>query len=195
MKTRTIAAAAVAALALATASGVIADQRMGGKMGKGRRVPMMAFPPAEKAGLQDATGHANVDVKRGTVYLTVTLAKGTSLPQGTVLEGWLTTAGISTASERDQKYGPAFGKEDVAMKSRQIPYALSTGLLRRVGSSRTYAGRFKIDNALTPYGGVAVTLESDGNKGIYDPRPGTPLMGGMIKSNLMKSKMTMSGTM
>lgn len=121
-------------------------------------------------------------MRRGTVDLRVTLAPGTRLPAGTALEGWLTTAGKATASTADQKFGPAFGKEDVAMKSRAIPYALSTGLLRRVGGSRTYVGHFKIDNPLTPYGGVAVTLESDNNVGVYDPRPGTPLMGGMIRA-------------
>lgn len=170
-----------------------------GKMMAGMkgRVKMMADPLAERAGLQSATGHAEVDVDKGTVELTVMLADGTQLPEGTVLEGWLSTAGrkggpgMSTASERDQKYGPAFGKEDLAMQSRDIPYALSTGLLKRKGNSQTYVGKFKIDNPLTPYGAVAVTLESDGNVGTYDPRPGSPLMAGMIKEGMMTgAKMT-----
>jgi len=167
-----------------------------GKMMSGMkgRVKMMADPLAEKAGLQSATGHAEVDVDKGTVEITVMLADGTSLPEGTVLEGWLSTAGrkggpgMSTASERDQKYGPAFGKEELAMQSRDIPYALSTGLLKRKGNSQTYVGKFKIDNPLTPYSAVAVTLESDGNVGTYDPRPGSPLMAGMIKEGMMSSK-------
>ena len=144
-------------------------------------IRMMAFPPAKNAGLQDATGSADVDVKGGTVDLKVELAPGTSVPKGTVLEGWLSTSGKDTASDADQKYGPAFGKKDVADKSRAIPYALSTGVLHQVGHSRTYVGHFHIDNELTPYGSVAVTLESDGNKGNYDPRAGTPFLGGMIK--------------
>lgn len=152
-------------------------------------IRMLAFPPAKNASLQDATGRADVDVKGGTVDLKVQLAPGTSLPEGTVLEGWLSTSGKETASEADQKYGPAFGKKDVAEKSRAIPYALSTGLLHRVGKSRTYVGHFHIDNNLTPYGAVAVTLESDGNMGNYDPRAGTPFMGGMIKTDSMKPMM------
>lgn len=150
-----------------------------GKMMSGMkgRVKMMADPLAEKAGLQSATGYAEVDVDKGMVEITVMLADGTSLPEGTVLEGWLSTAGrkggpgMSTASERDQKYGPAFGKEDLAMQSRDIPYALSTGLLKRKGNSQTYVGKFKIDNPLTPYSAVAVTLESDGNTGNLRPAP------------------------
>ncbi|MBA3441681.1 MAG: hypothetical protein H0T92_17620, partial [Pyrinomonadaceae bacterium] len=59
-----------------------------GKMMSGMkgRVKMMADPLAEKAGLQSATGYAEVDVDKGTVEITVMLAEGTSLPEGTVLE-------------------------------------------------------------------------------------------------------------
>lgn len=174
---------AVTAATLVLVSGAEAQ----GSMNRGIR--MMLFPFAKNAGLQNATGRADVNVRGGTVDLTVHLAPGTSLAKGTVLEGWLSTAGRDTASEADQKYGPAFGKSDVAAKSRQIPYALSTGLLHRVGKSRTYVGHFHIDNTLTPYGAVAVTLESDGNVGNYDPRAGTPFMGGMIKGGPMMGKM------
>lgn len=174
--------------ALSTSSFAQTGKMMSGTKG---RVKMMADPPENKSGLQGATGYADVDVDKGMVEITVNLAEGTSLPEGTVLEGWLATAGrkggpgMSTASEKDQKYGPAFGKEDVATASRDIPYALSTGLLKRKGTSKTYVGKFKIDNPLTPYSAVAVTLESDGNEGNYDPRPGSPLMAGMIKEGMM----------
>jgi hypothetical protein len=159
-----------------------------------RRVMMKTAPSAAAANLQAATGMADVDVARGMVEIAVTLPEGASLPAGTVLEGWLSTAGrkggpgMSTASEADQKFGPAFGMADTAATSRDIPYALSTGLLRRVGNSRTYLGRFQIDNPLTPYAAVAVTLESDGNMGAYDPRPGTPLMDGMIAPAMMMGR-------
>lgn len=142
---------------------------------------------AGKAGLEAATGEARVDVAKGTVEITVTLPEGKSLPKGAVLEGWLSTAGDlggpgkSTGSEADQKFGPAFGKEKLAKLSRDIPYALSTGILRRKGETQTYTGSFHIDNTLTPYGAVAVTLETDGNEGEYDPRPGSPLLAGMLK--------------
>jgi hypothetical protein len=153
-----------------------------------QRVMMMPLPPAKNAGLQMATGYADVNTRTSTLKLSVTLPPGMKLPAGTVLEGWLSTAGKSTASPRDEKFGPAFGKADLAAKLAQTPYALSTGLLRRVGKSRTYIGRFHIDNPLTPYGAVAVTMESDGNSGTYDPRPGTPLMAGPIKGAAMMAR-------
>jgi len=150
-----------------------------------RRVTLAPTPLAKNAGLENASGFADVDVERGSVKITVTLAQGTKLPAGSVLEGWVVDAGrkggpgMSHASDRDQKYGVAFGNPDFAALSRDIPYALSTGILRlRAGSTRTYVGSFKIDNTLAPYNAVVVTLESDGNKGAYDPRPGTPVLAG-----------------
>jgi hypothetical protein len=150
-----------------------------------RRVTLAPTPLARNAGLEKASGFADVDVEKGSVKITVTLARGTMLPAGSVLEGWVVDAGrkggpgMSHASDKDQKYGAAFGNPDFAALSRDIPYALSTGILRlRAGSTRTYVGAFKIDNTLTPYNAVVVTLESDGNRGAYDPRPGTPVLAG-----------------
>lgn len=151
------------------------------------RVKLQPTPLAKNAGLGGATGFADVDVDKGTVKITVQLAAGTHLPMGSVLEGWLVDAGrkggpgMSHASEKDQKYGAAFGNEEFASLSRDLPYALSTGVLRsRGGSMRTYVGSFKIDNTLAPYNAVVITIESDGNKGAYDPRPGTPVLAGEI---------------
>lgn len=151
------------------------------------RVKLQPTPLAKNAGLQGATGFADVDVDKGTVKITVQLAAGTRLPMGSVLEGWVVDAGrkggpgMSHASEKDQKYGAAFGNPEFAALSRDLPYALSTGILKpRAGSSRTFVGSFKIDNALAPYNAVVITLESDGNKGTYDPRPGTPVLAGEI---------------
>ena len=155
------------------------------------RVPMMTSPPAANAGLQDATGLADVNVAGGTVEIVVTLPDGKTLPAGSVLEGWLSSAGRkggpgpSTASDDDQKFGPAFGMAELSNEARDVPYALSTGILRRIGNTQTYFCRFQIDNPLTPYAAVAVTVESDGNVGAYDPRPGSPLMAGMIGGGMM----------
>ena len=195
--TLSLAAAVTLLVGAPAASARAQDPAMAGAMGG--RIPMMLDPAARNAGLQAATGFADVDVEHGTVDITVTLAEGTSLPAGVALEGWLSSAGrkggpgMSSASERDQKYGPAFGMKAVAATSRDLPYALSTGVLKRQGEGRTYVGHFKIDNTLTPYGAVAVTLESDGNTGRYDPRPGTPLLSGMLKGDMMKGGMMKEG--
>ncbi len=151
------------------------------------RVKLTPTPLAKNAGLEAASGFADVDDEKGIVKTTVILAPGTKLPAGSVLEGWLVDAGrkggpgMSHASDGDQKYGPAFGNPEFAALSRDIPYALSTGILRpRAGSPRTFIGSFRIDNKLTPYNAVVVTVESDGNQGAYDPRPGTPVLAGEI---------------
>lgn len=194
MNKHTLTATGAALLTALTILPTLAMPKMGmiPKMMSRQRITMMTLPPAKMAGLQKATGYADVNSKTSTLKLSVTLPAGAKLPQNTVLEGWLSTSGKSTASNADEKFGPAFGKADLAMKLAQTPYALSTGLLRRVGTSRTYVGHFHIDNPLTPYGAVAVTLESDGNTGLYDPRPATPLMAGPIKGGPMM-KMAMKG--
>lgn len=152
-----------------------------------RRVTLAPTPLAQNAGLQAATGYADVDVSAGSVKISVMLAAGTRLPADSVLEGWLVDAGrkggpgTSHASNLDQKYGVAFGNEEFAGLSRDIPYALSTGLLRAQSrNSQVYTGSFKIDNNLEPYNAVVVTIESDGNRGGYDPRPATPVLAGEI---------------
>ena len=174
-------AALLAALALGQASAFAADKMMGKEMMPDKmmadkmmagmsksdkkmmtsvmmmragevRVPMMTSPPAANAGLQDATGLADVNVAGGMVEIVVTLPDGKTLPAGSVLEGWLSSAGRkggpgpSTASDADQKFGPAFGMAELSNEARDVPYALSTGILRRVGNTQTYFGRFQIDN-------------------------------------------------
>lgn len=164
-------------------------------MGAGeRRIALMTKPPAASVGLGETTGFADVDVAGGRVEMAVMLPEGKTLPAGSVLEGWLSSAGRkggpgpSTASDADQKFGPAFGMAELSNEARDVPYALSTGLLRRIGNTQIYYGRFMIDNPLTPYAAVAVTLESDGNTGNYDPRPGSPFLAGMIGGGMMMGK-------
>jgi len=150
------------------------------------KVTLVPTPLAKNAGLQDAIGQAEVNVAGGNVRIVVSVPAGVQVPEGSVLEGWLVSAGtrggpgMSHASDADQKYGPAFGNPEFAKASREIPYALSTGLLRQQSDKRTFVNRFHIDNTLTPYGAVVVTIESDGNQGAYDPRPGTPVLVGEI---------------
>lgn len=48
----------------------------------GGRIQLMLKPTARAAGLQAATGSAEVDVKSGTVDITVKLAEGSKLRQG-----------------------------------------------------------------------------------------------------------------
>ncbi len=58
--------------------------------------------------------------------------------------------------------------------SEASPYALSLGILKK-NSQGNYTVSFKLRNSLAPYDYVMVTQESRGNKGDYDPRPGTQI--------------------
>ena len=85
--------AAIALTAVFTALPAAAQKRMSDKMLGADSIRLMTTPLAEKAGLQNATGSAKVDAKSGIVVFAVTLPEGTSLPSGSVLEGWVVTAG------------------------------------------------------------------------------------------------------
>lgn len=142
-------------------------------------IELTPTPLAQKAGLGGSSGTAKVDAEKGKVEIRV---ENATVPQGSVLEGWV-VALPPTASNADSKSGPPFGDENIARLSESIPYALSTGTLKKSGNS--YKGKFQIDNSLAPYNAVVVTLESDGNRGNYDPRPGTPVLMGKIAGDAM----------
>jgi hypothetical protein len=143
-------------------------------------------PLAANAGLEDTTATAHLQIDKGTVVITVHM-NGAVLPAGTVLEGWVVDpgldggpggAGVSSVSDVDEVYGVPFGDANIDMLVDDAAYALSTGVLKPLGNGN-YQGRFSIDNNLSPYNAVVVTLESDGNGENYDPRPGTPVLAGL----------------
>jgi hypothetical protein len=142
-----------------------------------------ADPAAANAGLQSASGAAFLREHQGLVHILVDLG-GAELPVGTVLEGWVVDAGLlggpgtTSVSDDDEVYGPPFGNPDFDEMVDNAPYALSTGILEKRGNH--YGVTFHINNNLTPYDAVVVTLESDGNGMNYDPRPGSIVVAGPI---------------
>lgn len=152
-----------------------------GDLAHARLEPMGA---AGSVGLQDASGFAILREDHGSLRISLQLG-GADLPPGSVLEGWVVDAGLlggpgtTNASDADQVYGTPFGNADFAMMVENSPYALSTGVLDRRFGNR-YGVSFHIDNNLSPYDAVVITLESDGNAEGYDPRPGAIVLAGPI---------------
>ena len=89
---------------------------------------------AEIAGLGDVTGEAFVYVNDGVILIQLH-PNGATIPEGTVLEGWVVDLGIfndpsaSSVSVADQAYGPPFGNLALDVLASAAPYALSTGLV------------------------------------------------------------------
>lgn len=173
------------------AGGNAAEGRLGGltasrAIGGGVTVPLTTISLAQNANLSRATGAASIRREEGTVEIDAVLADGVSLPEGSVLAGWLVDAGKlgglgeASVSEADQRYGTPFANVDFSGRVDDAPYALSLGALAwdsvRGSLYLFYAG----GTALAPYDAVMVTLESDGNRGNFDPRPGTPILIGAI---------------
>ena len=147
-----------------------------------------ATPYAEEAGLGEVKGFAFFDLAGARLFINL-VPDGASLPEGTVLEGWVVDYGRfagsgHNASVADQTYGPPFGDPALDVLLSAAPYALSAGLLQ-LDTEGNWSLDFHIPNYnFSPYDFVLVTAESDGNAGDRDPRPGTPFFGaGMREDN------------
>lgn len=143
---------------------------------------------AEAAGLGEVKGFAFFDRESANLFINL-IPDGASLPEGTVLEGWLVDVGRFAlsgynASVADQAYGPPFGDLALDVLVSAAPYALSTGVVQ-LDTEGNWSLDFHIPNYnFTPFDGVFVTAESDGNAGDWDPRPGTPFfIAGMREDN------------
>ncbi len=133
---------------------------------------------AEEVGLGGVTGAVTFDSSYGSLFINL-IPNGAELPEGTVLEGWLVAEACSLSKfsycVADELYGPGFGDPGLNVLASAAPYALSTGVLLE-----DEAGNWSLDYHIpnynfSPYDGVVITAESDGNSGDWDPRPGTPV--------------------
>lgn len=112
-------------------------------------------------------------------------------PEGClVLEGWVVDAGllggagVSNAGDSDEAHGPPFGDiEGLGLNAavEAAPYALSVGVAAPMGSGMLGAGHELPGYNFSPYDAFMVTLESDCHDRGFDPRPGTPVLMGMIE--------------
>jgi hypothetical protein len=158
------------------------------------QVTLAPTPLAANAGLQVSQGWSEVDIDGGNVSILVELPNGVALPEATVLEGWVVDRGrlggpgpmTHASPSTNARHGPAFGDPEFERIVSDAPYALSTGKLSQVAPGQ-FVGSFHIDNNLTPYNVVVVTLEGDANGIGYDPRPGTPVLVGPIEMGMSMS--------
>ena len=148
-------------------------------------VTLNATGYAENAGLGGVTGVAFVYVEDGVVLIQMQ-PNGATLPEGTVLEGWVVDLGLfngpsaSNVSVADQTYGPPFGDLALDVLVSSSPYALSTGLITE-DETGNWSLEFHIPNYnFSPYDAVVIIAESDGNQGEWDPRQGAPFFAGGI---------------
>jgi hypothetical protein len=166
-------------------------------------VTLGATPFAEAVGLTAVTGSAFVQVS--DAYVTITLQpNGATLPEGTVLEGWVVDAGrnggpgTSSVTSDDQTFGAPFGNLAFDVLVSAAPYALSTGILN-ADEAGNWVVSFNVPGYnFSPYDAVVITAESDGNSGFWDPRPGTPVFAGEIAGGAMAEPvdfMSMMGEM
>ena len=142
---------------------------------------------AENADLQNISGIGVLDFEENKVLIDIILPEGEFLPTGSTLEAWLVDSGKSgglgesSVNDADQQYGTPFANTDFNTNVENAPYALSLGKLEWAEARDSYHNFTYLQNSLTPYDAIMVTIESDGNQNNYDPRPGTPILIAEIK--------------
>jgi hypothetical protein len=141
----------------------------------GEKIVLEATPQAEKAGVENVSGEAIVDVFGGEAQVKVSLPDGVDLPEGAVFEAWLVDVGPSGADEA------SVAGRDWPARAR---YYLSLGVL--TSDNGKWRLRAKYAGEFTPYDLVAVTLEPDGSTENYDPRPATPVLIGKIRGEALE---------
>ena len=151
-------------------------------------------------GLQVAISDASYGALTGNVRaytsgrITATISpNGVTLPANTVMEVWLVEAGLNTngpgrsnVSDADELYGVPFGNADLDSQVDQGFYALSAGVTQ-LEASGAYSLDVSFPNyQFMSYDAVLITLETDGNASTgYDPRPGSPLMLGLVAEGVV----------
>ncbi|OIO49732.1 MAG: hypothetical protein CO042_04925 [Parcubacteria group bacterium CG_4_9_14_0_2_um_filter_41_8] len=150
-------------------------------------VALIPISLAQNANLHRSTGLAKVGIAEGKVEIDVLLEEGVSLPQGAAMSAWLVDAGNlgglgeKSVSELDQQYGTPFANVDFSQKVDDAPFALYLGRLTWDSALESMHLFYEVNDLITPYDAIMITLESDGNNANYDPRPGTPIMIGEIQ--------------
>jgi hypothetical protein len=104
------------------------------------------------------------------------------LGRGDVIEAWLVDEGTGTDDSRssadtddnDLSFDDEEVDEGLVIDVLEtVPYALSLGTLEK--NKGNYTVTFNTRNSFAPYDYIMLTQESRGNRGDYDPRPGTQL--------------------
>ncbi len=105
-----------------------------------------------------------------------------AIGRGDVIEAWLVDEGTETD---DSRSSAEIGDNDLAFDDEEVeagliidvletvPYALSLGTFTKKDGN--YVLSFRTRNSLAPYDYIMLTQEDGGNRGNYDPRPGTLL--------------------
>lgn len=150
-------------------------------------VYLTAISLSENAGLSQASGIAKINQGEGLIEIDVIVPDGKQLPENAVLEGWLVDAGEkgglgkSSVSAADERYGTPLANPEFSQYLNNSPFPYSLGRLSWRPDRGSFYKFFRADNSYSSYDAVMITLESDGNQGDYDPRPGTPILVGKIE--------------
>jgi len=154
---------------------------------EGVEIPLTTISMAQNANLQKSNAVAKMSSVEGKVEIALFLSEGNLIPEGSVLSAWMIDTGSqggigkTSSSENDQKYGTPFSNVDYSKKVEEAPFSLYLGKFEYDEKRNGYYVYYSSSDVFDPYDTIMITIESDGNIGDYDPRPGTPILIGEIK--------------
>jgi hypothetical protein len=140
---------------------------------------------AEQAGFK-TTGTAIVNKKAGWAVFSMKLPEGYKTPDKTVFEGWVVHSGAYekpetlAARSKHQQFGPSYANKTLAVLTDAIPFWLTMGAMVDDGQGTLMAAVRWPNYNFGPYDTLTVTIETDGNKAPWDPRPGAPFLRGLF---------------
>lgn len=110
----------------------------------------------------------------GKSWIIINYDKKPPIPEGAILEAWLIDH--DSIGNEDKEIGAAYADWD------SQPFAFSLGKLleqpvdAKNPDARSYVSIMSADMPMPSFDEVVITLETDGNSGNYDPRPGILLL-------------------
>lgn len=152
----------------------------------GQGISLKTTKLAEAAGLKGVTGKAFILTEGAAAEVDVKLPAGAKIPEGAVLEAWVSDAGRLTpfgkthAHIADNKLGPSLNNAYLGAIMDAMPFSTSLGVLKADASGMYTLQVHWPKYAFRVYDIVSVTIEADGDTGKWNPRPGTPALVGAI---------------
>lgn len=154
-------------------------------MTAGQGVRLRPTGIAKKLSMGEATGRAILLIEGGAAIVE---ASGLTAPEGAVFEAYVVDGGMlgnfgpSHAHALDNALGPGGGNQHISDIADVVPFATSLGVMQ---ADPSRPGTFTLQvhwtkYAFRVYNIVMITVETDGNKAPWDPRPGAPILVGAI---------------
>lgn len=133
---------------------------------------------AENSNLIPSSQSIKLSKAYGKSWIILNYDTAPKLPKGAVMEAWLID--YDSANNADKEIGESLVNWDQASFAFSLGKLLEQPVNPESPEQRSYVSIMSADMPMTGFDEVVITLETDGNEGNYDPRPGIKLFGAQL---------------